>query len=254
MNRPSPGEIDPMVARMQSGQNITEPEADLSTTRGYVELLEEIRAEIHRGRVRMREVAAAWSGFDATELPISSALGECPALTAGSDSDPKLALLDDIKEFMLAAGGGRLAFVGRQYPLTVAGDEFHVDLLFFHVALLRYVVVELKVGKFAPEFTGKLNFYVSAVDGEVSTEKHGPTIGILLCAALNSQVVEYSLNRLGSPIGVTTYEVDEGNLRKELPDDLRDELPAPDQLQARLRRLVSERRETVEALLEASEE
>jgi predicted nuclease of restriction endonuclease-like (RecB) superfamily len=169
-----------------------------------------------------------------------------------SERDLELALLRDIEKFMLGAGGGRLAFVGRQQVVEVGGDEFFIDLLFFHVGLLRYVVVELKIGKFAPEFTGKLNFYVAAVDGEIRTEKHGPTIGILLCAALNSQVVEYSLDRLGSPLGVTTYELDGGRQRKELPTELRDELPGPDQLEAGLRRLVDERREDVEALLELS--
>ncbi len=178
-------------------------------------------------------------------LDLSFIAGEAVA----NERDLELALLRDIEKFMLSAGGGRLAFVGRQHPLTIAGDEFLIDLLFFHVALLRYVVVELKIGKFVREFTGKLNFYVSAVDGEIRTERHGPTIGILLCTGLNSQVVEYSLDRLGSPIGVTTYELDEGELRRDLPRELRDELPAPEHLRAGLERLVEERREDVEAVL-----
>jgi predicted nuclease of restriction endonuclease-like (RecB) superfamily len=172
-----------------------------------------------------------------------------------SERDLELALLNDIEKFMLAAGGGKLAFVGRQHPLMVAGEEFFLDLLFFHVALLRYVVVELKIGKFVPEFTGKLNFYVNAVDGEIRGKGiHGDTIGILLCAELNAQVVEYSLDRLSSPIGVTTYELQEGELKKDLPSELQGQLPAPEQLQANLRRMVDKRREDVEAVLEAGED
>jgi predicted nuclease of restriction endonuclease-like (RecB) superfamily len=174
-----------------------------------------------------------------------------PGEAVKSERDLEFALLKDIEKFMLATGGGRLAFVGRQHRLVIAGEEFFIDLLFFHVGLLRYVVVELKVGKFLPEFTGKLNFYVNAVDGELRTGKHGPTIGILLCAELNSQVVEYSLDRLGSPIGVTTYEIDEVEPRRELPSELRDQLPAPEQLRAGLQRLVDERRGDVETLLES---
>jgi len=172
-----------------------------------------------------------------------------PGEEVKSERDLEQALLMDIEKFMLAAGGGRLAFVGRQFRLEVGGDEFFIDLLFFHVGLLRYVVVELKIGKFNPEFTGKLNFYVSAVDGEIRTERHGPTIGILLCAELNSQVVEYSLDRLGSPVGVTTYELGRGELKRDLPAELQGQLPEPEQLQAGLRRLVDERREDIEALL-----
>jgi predicted nuclease of restriction endonuclease-like (RecB) superfamily len=174
-----------------------------------------------------------------------------PGEAVKSERDLELALLKDIERFMLSAGAGQLAFVGRQFRLDIGGDEFFIDLLFFHVGLLRYVVVELKIGKFTPEFTGKLNFYVSAVDGEIRTEKHGPTIGILLCAELNSQVVEYSLDRLATPIGVATYELDQSKLERDLPVELRGRLPDPEELQAGLRRLIEERREDVEALLEA---
>lgn len=174
-----------------------------------------------------------------------------PGEAIKSERDLELALLKDIERFMLNTGAGQLAFVGRQFRLEVGGDEFFVDLLFFHVGLLRYVVVELKIGKFSPEFTGKLNFYVSVVDGEIRTEKHGPTIGILLCAELNSQVVEYSLDRLATPIGVATYELDDGDRESDLPAELQGQLPDPEQLQAGLKRLVEERREDVEALLEA---
>lgn len=166
-----------------------------------------------------------------------------------SEEDLEDALLKYVEHFMLATGSGNLSFVGRQFPLVIGGDEFFIDLLFFHLGLLSYVVVELKIGKFVPEFAGKLNFYLKAVDGELRSEKHGPTIGILLCAELNDQVVRYSLKGIGSPMTVKRYELDAEELKK-LPAGLQGQLPEPEQLQANLKRMVDERREDVEALLE----
>jgi predicted nuclease of restriction endonuclease-like (RecB) superfamily len=167
-----------------------------------------------------------------------------------SEADLEDALVKYVERFMLATGGGKLSFVGRQYPLIVGGDEFFIDLLFFHVELLSYIVVELKIGKFVPEFSGKLNFYVNVVNDQLrSVEKHGPTIGILLCAELNDQVVRYSVDGLDSPMTVKSYALKTEEL-KQLPAPLRGQLPATEQLQANLKRMVDERREDVEALLE----
>jgi predicted nuclease of restriction endonuclease-like (RecB) superfamily len=166
-----------------------------------------------------------------------------------SEADLEDALVKYVERFMLATGGGKLAYVGRQFPLVIGGEEFFIDLLFFHVELLRYVVVELKIGKFVPEFAGKLNFYVSAVDGELRSDKHGETIGILLCAEKNKQVVHYSVDRIHSPVTVKNYALKKEALQ-QLPAELRGQLPAPEQLQSNLERMVDERREDVEALLE----
>lgn len=104
-------------------------------------------------------------------------------------------LIENITHFLLELGSG-FAFVGRQYRLEVAGDEFFIDLLFYHIKLKCYVVVELKTVKFKPEFAGQLNFYVSVVDGELRGAEDNPTIGILICKSKNSVVVEYALKNI----------------------------------------------------------
>lgn len=102
------------------------------------------------------------------------------------------ALVNHVTRFLLELGAG-FSFIGRQYRLEVAGDEFFIDLLFYHVRLHCYVVIELKAVKFKPEYAGKLNFYVSAVDGILKSDADNPTIGILICKAKNNTVVEYAL-------------------------------------------------------------
>ena len=116
-----------------------------------------------------------------------------------------------MRDLLLELGRG-FAFVGSQVPLTVANQTFYLDLLFYHVRLHCYVVVELKVGKFKPEYAGKLNFYLSAVDGEIRTERDEPTIGLLLCESHEGAIVEYSFKDITKPIGVASYRV-----TRELP-------------------------------------
>jgi len=140
------------------------------------------------------------------------------------------ALTDHLTRFLLELGAG-FSFIGRQFRLEVAGDEFFVDLLFYHVRLHCYVVVELKTIKFKPEFAGKLNFYVSAVDGELKGEQDGPTIGILICKSKNDTVVEYSLKDIHKPIGVSEYMI-----AKSLPDELQSSLPSIEELEAEMDR------------------
>lgn len=117
--------------------------------------------------------------------------------------------------------GRNSTFVGSQVPLTVADQTFYLDLLFYHVRLHCYVVVELKVGKFRPEYAGKLNFYLSAVDGEIRTERDEPTIGLLLCESHEGAIVGYSFKDITKPIGVASYRV-----TRELPSPIQDELPS----------------------------
>ena len=141
-------------------------------------------------------------------------------------------LVNHITNFLLELGAG-FSFIGKQYRIEIGGDEFFIDLLFYHVKLHCYVVVELKSVKFKPEFAGQLNFYISAIDGEIKTELDNPTIGILICKSKNNTVVEYALNRVDSPIGVSEYTI-----TKNLPDELKDTLPTIEEIEAELEEIV----------------
>jgi len=141
------------------------------------------------------------------------------------------ALMENMTKFLLELGQG-FAFVGRQYKLVVGGDEFRIDLLFYHIKLACYVVVELKTVKFQPEFAGKLNFYISAVDGEIRGERDHPTIGILICKSKNSTVVEYALKDINKPIGVSEYQ-----LSHVLPKEFISSLPSIEAIEEELRGL-----------------
>lgn len=134
------------------------------------------------------------------------------------------ALVNKIRDFLLELGAG-FAFVGNQYKLNVAGDDYYIDLLLYHIKLHRYIVVELKNGPFKPEYTGKLNFYLSAVDGILRGPGDEPSIGLILCKSKNKVVVEYSLQDSPKPMGVSTYQLPK-KLKEILPsiEQLRDEL------------------------------
>ncbi|NEW61046.1 DUF1016 domain-containing protein [Sulfurovum sp. bin170] len=136
------------------------------------------------------------------------------------------ALMEQITNFLLELGSG-FAFVGRQYKLMVGGDEFRIDLLFYHVKLKCYIVVELKTVKFKPEFAGQLNFYVSAIDGELRESNDNPTLGILICKSKNNMVVEYALNKIDNPIGVSEYQ-----LVSKLPKEFKSSLPSIEEIEA----------------------
>lgn len=138
------------------------------------------------------------------------------------------ALIEQVTRFLLELGAG-FSFLGKQYKLSVDGDEFYIDLLFYHVRLHCYVVVELKADKFKPEFAGKLNFYVSAVDGILRGEGDNPTIGILICKSKKKTVVEYALKDLHKPIGVSEYQ-----LTRILPDEFQPSLPSIEDIEAEL--------------------
>ena len=139
------------------------------------------------------------------------------------------ALINQIAGFLLEMGSG-FSYIGRQYRLEINGDEFFIDLLFYHIRLHCYVVVELKVVKFKPEFAGKLNFYVSAVDGILKSAQDNPTIGILICKSKNKTVVEYALKDIHKPIGVSEYLI-----TKNLPDEFKSSLPSIEEIEAELK-------------------
>ncbi len=140
------------------------------------------------------------------------------------------ALIKHVTKFLLELGAG-FSYIGQQYKLEVSGDEFFIDLLFYHVKLHCYVVVELKAVKFKPEFAGKLNFYVSAVDGILKSEQDNTSIGILICKSKNDTVVEYALKDVHKPIGVSEYII-----TKNLPDEFKSSLPSIEDIEAELSR------------------
>lgn len=140
------------------------------------------------------------------------------------------ALVKHIEKFLLELGAG-FAFVGRQFQLEVGERDFYLDLLFYHLKLRCYVVVELKVDEFQPEYAGKLNFYLSAVDSQLRHPDDRPSIGILLCRSKDEIVAEYALRDISKPIGVAEWTE---ALTKSLPSPLRSELPSTAELEAEL--------------------
>lgn len=138
------------------------------------------------------------------------------------------ALVKHITQFLLELGAG-FAFVGRQVHLEVGGDDFYIDLLFYHLKLRCYVVIELKAEKFKPEHLGQLSFYLTAVDMQVKAEEDNPTIGLLLCKSKNTVVAEYALRDKTQPIGVAEYQ-----LIESLPEELQTSLPSIEQIEREL--------------------
>jgi predicted nuclease of restriction endonuclease-like (RecB) superfamily len=139
-------------------------------------------------------------------------------------------LMDHLQTFLLELGEG-FAFVGRQYPIEIEGENHTIDLLFYHLTLRCYFVIELKATAFDPRDTGQMNFYLSAVDDLLRHPYDGPSIGILLCKKKNKVKVEYALRRCSSPIGVSSYEV---QIVKNLPKNLKTRLPSVEEIEAEL--------------------
>lgn len=138
------------------------------------------------------------------------------------------ALVRHVTEFLLELGAG-FAFVGRQVLLNVGGDDFFIDLLFYHLKLRCYVVIELKGGDFKPEHLGQLGFYLTAVDRQVKSEHDNPSIGLLLCKSQNKVVAEYALGDKSQPMGIAEYK-----LIESLPVELQTSLPSIEQIEREL--------------------
>ncbi len=141
------------------------------------------------------------------------------------EHDIESALIRHITHFLLELGAG-FAFVGRQHRIEVEGDEFFIDLLFYHTRLKCYVVVELKAGEFKPAHAGQLNFYLAAVDRQVKAPDDQPTIGLLLCKTKKRLVAEYALSGISKPMGVAEYQ-----LLRALPEPLDTKLPTIEELE-----------------------
>lgn len=146
------------------------------------------------------------------------------------ERDLENGLIEHVTEFLLELGQG-FAFVGRQVRLEIAGDEFFCDLLFYHLTLRRYVVIELKGGEFKPEYLGQLGMYLAAVDDLLAREPDGPTLGLLLCRSKNNVVAEYALRGFQAPLGVAEWRND---LTTSLPGELTAALPTIEELEAEL--------------------
>ncbi len=163
-------------------------------------------------------------------------------ITTGSDDTKErnlqTALLSHIQRFLLELGVG-FTFVGSNYHLVVGLQDFYLDLLFYHIRLRCFVVIELKAGDFKPEYAGKMNFYLTAVDEQIKQPADNPTIGIILCRGKGDKVVaEYALRDIRKPVGLASYQ-----LTKSLPETLKDQLPDITELEAQLAEVKEENQE-----------
>jgi len=142
-----------------------------------------------------------------------------------SERELEQSLVENITQFLLELGAG-FAYLGKQYPIQVCERDFYIDLLFYHTRLHCYIVVELKVGEFEPEHSGKLNFYIKTVDEQLCKTGDAPTIGLLLCKSKDKIVAEYALSDIQKPMGISEYR-----LTHTLPDELKDSLPSIETLE-----------------------
>jgi predicted nuclease of restriction endonuclease-like (RecB) superfamily len=153
-------------------------------------------------------------------------------LTLAEDAREKeleAGLLDHLRKFLLELGVG-FAFVGSQYPLEVGGEDFKIDLLFYHLKLRSFVVIDLKTGAFKPEYAGKMNFYLSAIDDLLRHPDDQPSIGMILCKSKNAVVAHYALRDTTKPIGIAEYRI-----TASLPANLKANLPTIEDLEAALK-------------------
>jgi hypothetical protein len=147
---------------------------------------------------------------------------------AAKERDLERSLLAHVRDFLLELGVG-FALVGSQYVVEVAGEEYRIDLLFYHLKLRCFVVIDLKTVAFQPEFAGKMSFYLSAADDLLRHPGDGPSIGLILCKTKDQVVVEYTLRDTSKPIGVAEYR-----LTQALPAELKSSLPTVEELEAEL--------------------
>lgn len=145
-----------------------------------------------------------------------------------SERELEIALVNNIRAFLIEMGG-YFTFIGNQHRLEIEDREFFIDLLLYHRQLQCLVAIDLKIGKFEPEYAGKMQFYLNALNDRIELEHENPSIGIILCKEKNHVVVEYALKDSNQPIGVATYKI-----TRKLPSDLRKYLPTPEEIAKRL--------------------
>lgn len=143
-------------------------------------------------------------------------------------------LVDKISDFLLELGEG-FAYIGKEYHLNINGDDFYIDLLFYNLKLHSYIVIELKAEKFKPEHLGQLNFYVTAVNRELKTDRDNATIGLLICKDKNNVVCEYSLEQISQPIGISKYEI-----TKLLEAEYKSSLPSIEEIEKKVKEIDSD--------------
>lgn len=153
------------------------------------------------------------------------------------ERDLEIQLVRHLEKFLIEMGAG-FAFVGRQYHLEISDMDFYLDLLFYHLRLRCYVIIDLKRGDFKPEYAGKMNFYCSAVDDHLKHNTDNPTIGLILCQSKDKIFAEYALRDINKPIGISEYE-----LTRSLPDNLKSSLPSVEEIEAELSDLKDENME-----------
>ena len=185
-----------------------------------------------------KKAVALPNNFESTLPPVSSDLaraafkdpynfGFVDMAKVKQETDLEDQLASKVTDFLLELGKG-FSFIGRQYPLNIAGEECRVDLLMYHTRLHCYVAIELKVVDFKPEFLSKLNYYISAIDDLVKMPEDNPTIGLLLCRTKNNTKVEYALRGMTQPLGVAEYQTN------KMIEELKSELPSIDDLESTL--------------------
>lgn len=196
-------------------------------------LVHQIETDLYRRQGR------ALTNFDRT-LPASDSdlaqqafkdpycVGFLPMMAAAREREYEHGLVARIRDFLLELGVG-FAFVGQQVHMEVGGQDFYIDLLFYHFRLRCFVVVDIKNRAFEPEFAGKMNFYCAVVDDQMRHPDDRPSIGLILCKEHNRVIVEYALKDATRPMGVARWE-----LRRSLPEDLRHDLPGPEALAAKM--------------------
>jgi predicted nuclease of restriction endonuclease-like (RecB) superfamily len=253
--------ILPQLVAELDGQNLPQPVAEIPWGHN-VWLLEKISNPILRLWYAHKTIEHGWSravlthhietqlhkregkavtNFKRTLPPPQSDLAEQTLkdpynfdfLTLHSDAherDLEKGLLDHIQKFLLELGVG-FAFVGRQYHMEISGQDYYLDLLFYHLRLRCYIVIDLKMKPFEPEFAGKMNFYLSAVDDQLRHADDKPSIGLLLCKERDHLTVEYALRDLKKPIGVAQWQT---KLVESLPRNLKGSLPTVAEIEAEL--------------------
>ena len=253
--------ILPQLVAELDGHNLPQPVAEIPWGHNVL-LLEKIADPILRLWYARKTIEHGWSravlthhietqlhrregkaitNFQRTLPPPQSDLAEqthkdqynIEFLTIRSDAherDLEQGLLDHIRKFLLELGVG-FAFVGRQYHLDIGGQDYYLDLLFYHLRLRCYVVIDLKMKAFEPEFAGKMNFYLSAVDDQLRHADDKPSIGLLLCKERDHLTVEYALRDLKKPIGVAQWQT---KLVESLPRNLKGSLPTVAEIEAEL--------------------